>query len=106
MLAIKNPEHSCGLGGAVYRNLGWVGGLIFAFFVGMGVNNHAATQDAVTDVTKQADHKVAALQKKADCEHRVAQKAKAVALQGIAAATVDSVPAPDPKSLPADNCPK
>ena len=103
MQIMEKPHNACGLfGWFTYERRNWIGAVLIAAAGGFGVGNGHTTQGAITHISQQLGD----AKKKATCEHHVAEKAKAVALQGIAAANIAEVPAPDPKSLPVDNCPK
>lgn len=85
-----------------YERRNWCAVIVLAACAGYAGGNGHTTQGAIVHVSQQLGDAKA----KAACEHKVAQKAKAVAKQGILAATRDDVAAPDPRTIPADNCPK
>lgn len=59
-----------------------------------------------TRTAEKAVKAVPALEAQAGCEHWRSHKAEVVAKQAITAANSDTIPVPDAKAIPKDNCEK
>lgn len=96
------------LGLLTFERRNWLALVIMGFVSGYGVGNGHTTTGAVehiSDQLGQTEHKAAVVETEAQCEHRRADKATAVAGNAILSANVDNVPTPKFKDLPTDNCP-